>query len=270
MRKVSNPLLEGWWAGRPAVGVWCSSRDSLVAETLASAGPDYVCIDLQHGASEFANLVEMLQAVQAGGSTAVVRVPENSLALINKALDAGASGIIIPLVDDAEGTRRAVEACRFPPRGQRSFGPFRASLSGRIKEPADAEDVACIPMIETARGLAQVEEIAAVDGVSAIYVGPSDLSIALGLPPGSVDEPTFVEALARIRRAAVDGGVVAGIHTQDGDRAAQYLAQGFGMVTAAADLRSLRAAMCDHLDRARRGATEHPGDRTRPQRGTAV
>ena len=82
---MGNPLLEGWRSGRQAVGVWCASRDSFVAEALASAGPDYVCVDLQHGASEFANLVEMLQAVRAGGSTAVVRVPENSLAPINKA-----------------------------------------------------------------------------------------------------------------------------------------------------------------------------------------
>jgi 4-hydroxy-2-oxoheptanedioate aldolase len=251
---MGNPLLEGWRSGRQAVGVWCASRDSFVAEALASAGPDYVCVDLQHGASEFANLVEMLQAVRAGGSTAVVRVPENSLAPINKALDAGAAGVIVPLVEDAEGARRAVAACRFPPRGRRSFGPFRASLSGGIKEPADLEEVACIVMIETADGLANAEEIAAVDGVSAVYVGPSDLSIALGLPPASLDAPAFTAALERIRRAAAGAGVVAGMHTYDGTRAASYVAQGFGMVTAAADLRNLQSVVAGHLDRARSGA----------------
>jgi 4-hydroxy-2-oxoheptanedioate aldolase len=253
-REVGNPLLDSWRSGRQVVGVWCSARDSLVAETLASAGFDYVCIDMQHGASEFGNLIEMLQAVQAGGSTAVVRVPENSIAMINKALDAGALGIVIPLVEDANEARRAVDACRFPPRGRRSLGPFRASLSTRGKELADLEEVACIPMIETSGGLARVGEIAAVDGVSAVYVGPADLSLALGLPPGSLDEPTFVEALERVRLAAADAGVVAGMHTHNGARAATYLAQGFGMVTAASDLQSLRADVSGHLDRARSGA----------------
>jgi 4-hydroxy-2-oxoheptanedioate aldolase len=250
---VGNSLLEAWQAGRQAVGVWCTSRDSFVAEALASARPDYVCIDLQHGTPEPAHLIQMLQAVQAGGSTAVVRVPENSLALINKALDAGAAGVIVPLVDDAEQARRAVQACRFPPRGHRSFGPFRAALSGTAAKLADLEDVACIVMIETASGLANVEEIAAVDGVSAVYVGPSDLSIALGLPPASLDDPAFVEALERIRQAAADAGVVAGMHTQDGSHAATYISQGFGMVTAGADLRSMQSAIAAHLDRARNG-----------------
>lgn len=251
---MGNPLLDGWRSGHQAIGVWCSSRDPLVAEALASTGPDYVCIDLQHGASEFADVVGMLQAVQAGGSTAVVRVPENSTALINKALDAGAAGVIVPLIEDAAGARRAVEACRFPPRGRRSFGPFRASLSGRMKELADIENVACILMIETASGLENVEDIAAVEGVSALYVGPSDLSIALGLPPASLDEPGFVEALERIRQAAANAGVVVGMHTQDGVRAATYVGQGFGMVTAAADLRSLQSAIVGHLNQARNGA----------------
>lgn len=250
---MGNSLIAGWRSGRQAVGVWCSSRDPLVAEAIASTGPDYVCIDLQHGANELANLIEMLQAVRAGGSTAVVRVPENSLALINKALDAGAAGVVVPLVDDADSARRAVAACRYPPRGRRSFGPFRASLSGG-KAPADFEEVACIVMIETADGLANVEEIAAVDGVSAVYVGPSDLSIALGLPPASLDDPAFTAALERIRRAAADAGVIAGMHTGDGARAATYVAQGFGMVTAAADVRSLQSAVAGHLDRARSAA----------------
>lgn len=251
---MANPLLEGWRSGRPAVGVWCSSRDSLVAESISSVKPDYVCVDLQHGASNFGNLVEMLQAVQSGGSAAVVRVPENSMAQINKALDAGAAGIIIPLVETVDEARRAVEACRYPPRGRRSYGPFRANIAGG-RGTAEIEDVACIVMIETADGLANVEEIAKVDGLTALYVGPADLSIALGLPPVSLTEPAFIEALERIRQAAAGSGLVAGIHTHDGELAAGYLAQGFGMVTAAADVASLRAAVRRHVERARSGTS---------------
>ncbi len=250
---MTNLLLEEWRSGRPVVGVWCSSRDSLVAETVAAVKPDYVCVDLQHGASSLGNLIEMLQAVRSGGSTAVVRVPENSLALINKVLDAGAAGVIVPLVETADEARRAVAACRYPPRGRRSYGPFRANLTG-VRGPAEIEEVACVVMIETAEGLAHVEEIAKVEGLTALYVGPSDLSIALGLPPGSVRDPAFIEALERIRLAAVGSGLVAGIHTHDGELAAEYVAQGFGMVTAAADLASLRAAVGRHVERARAGA----------------
>lgn len=249
---MTNPLLEKWRSGQPLVGLWCSSRDSLIAESVASVEPDYVCVDLQHGASTLGNLVEMLQAVQAGGSTAVVRVPENSLALINKVLDVGAAGVIVPLVETADDARRAVAACRFPPRGRRSYGPFRANLAGG-RSQTEIEEVACVVMIETADGLANVEEIAKVEGLSALYVGPSDLSIALGLPPASVRDPLFIEALERIRVAAVGAGLVAGIHTHDGELAAEYLAQGFGMVTAAADLTSLRAALGRHLASARAG-----------------
>lgn len=236
---MANRLLERWREGRPAVGVWCTSRDSLVAEALAACGPDYVCVDLQHGASDLGNLVEMLQAVRSGGSSPVVRVPEASQALITKALDAGALGIIVPLVESAEQAREAVGACRYPPRGWRSYGPFRASLAADVSGLADLEQVACIVMVETRKGLEAVEEIAGTDGVDAIYVGPSDLSIALGLVPGSVREPAFVEALATIRGACERAGVVAGIHTYDGEAAASYLADGFAMVTASLDLRTL-------------------------------
>jgi len=260
-----SALLGGWRSGRSAVGVWCSSRDSLVAESVASVKPDYVCIDMQHGASNFGNLVEMLQAVRSGGSAAVVRVPENSLALINKALDAGADGIIVPLVETVDGARRAVEACRYPPRGRRSYGPFRATITGRSGAP-ELEDVACIVMIETADGLANVEEIAKVEGLTALYVGPSDLSIALGLPPASLQEPEFVEALERIRQAAVGAGLVAGMHTHDGEVAAGYLAQGFGMVTVASDMTSLRAAVGRHVDRARAGVPQSAPVVTSPDR----
>ncbi|HZD65913.1 MAG TPA: aldolase/citrate lyase family protein [Acidimicrobiales bacterium] len=250
---MGNPLLDRWNAGTSAIGLWATSRDSLVAEALASVGPDYVCVDLQHGASDLGNLVEMLQAVRSGGSVPVVRVPENSQTMITKALDAGALGIIVPLVESGEEARRAVAACRYPPRGHRSMGPFRASLAAAVEGMTDLEAVACVLMIETRRGLDNVEEIAATEGVDALYVGPADLSLALGLPPGSVDHPTFRAALGTIREAATRSTVVVGIHTYDGDAAAGYVAAGFGMVTAGVDLRILREVGRRHVGAAQAG-----------------
>lgn len=250
---MGNPLLEAWSAGDVVVGLWCTSRDSLVAEALAATGADYVCVDTQHGASHQGNLIEMLQGVQAVGSAPLVRVADNSPSLVGKSLDAGAAGVIIPLVGSGEEARRAVGACRFPPRGGRSFGPFRAAIGPDARGLADLEHVSCIAMIETVNGLKNVEEIAKTDGIDALYVGPSDLSVSLGLPPGSLDDRKFTEALATVRGACLRAGIVAGIHTYNGNTAARFIEEGFRMVTIGVDLRLLRTAASGCLEKALAG-----------------
>lgn len=244
-------LREPWRDQQPALGIWCSVGDTLIAEALASVKPDYVCVDMQHGGAHAGNLVAMLQAVAAGGSVPLVRVAESNPALIMKALDAGARGVVVPLVESREQAARAVEACRFPPNGTRSFGPYRASISADSSDPRQLEQVACIVMIETAAGIANLEEIVATEGVTAAYVGPSDLSLALGLPPGSVDAPEFVSVLEEIRAACAAQGVVAGLHCYEGKTACRAVEQGFRMVTVAVELRTLRAALALELGQAR-------------------
>jgi 4-hydroxy-2-oxoheptanedioate aldolase len=238
-------------AGRPALGLWCSTGDALVAEALAAAGADYVCLDMQHGATHDGNVVQLLQAVAAGGGAPVVRVPDSRPAAITRALDAGARGVIVPLVESAEQAAAAVAACRYPPRGERSYGPFRASLHAGTADPLELEKVACIAMIETRAGLDHLEDIAATDGLGGLYVGPADLSLGLGLAPASYEAPAFVEALAAIRSACARHGRVAGIHCYDGATAARYAEQGFGMITVAVELRLLRSAVAAELRAAR-------------------
>ena len=236
----------------PALGLWSTLSEPLVLEAMAAAGPDYVCIDMQHGTATEAQLVSLVQAVAVGGSTPVVRVPDLRPAAIMKALDAGAHGIIVPLVETAEEAARVVAACRYPPYGSRSFGPFRASLVQATSDPRALERVAAVVMVETGRGIENLEAIVATEGVTAVYLGPSDLSLALGLPPGSVDAPEFRALVERVLALCARHGVVAGMHCYDGAGASRAIAQGFGMVTVAADLGSLRQAVAAELATARR------------------
>lgn len=244
-------LHEPWRAERPALGFWCSIGDSFTAEALAASGADYVCVDMQHGGTNEANLVAMLQGVTAGGSVPLVRVADSNAASIMKVLDAGARGVVVPLVESREQAEAAIAACRYPPAGTRSFGPFRAQIQANSADPRQLEQVACVAMIETRAGIDHLEEIVRADGLSAIYVGPSDLSLALGLPPGSFESPEFVETLEQIRAACAAQGIVAGIHCYEGATAARFVEQGFGMVTVSVDMRLLRAAAGGELGRAR-------------------
>jgi 4-hydroxy-2-oxoheptanedioate aldolase len=237
-------------AGKPALGIWNTLADPLAAEALASLRPDYVCIDMQHGEAGAGDLVRLVQAVNVGGSIAVVRVPSNDAAMIGRALDAGALGIVVPMVGSGQEAARAVRASRYPPAGARSYGPFRARISAGTRDPAQLDQVACIVMVETEGGLDQLDEIASTEGLAAVYVGPSDLSLALGLPPGSTHDPKFVSAVGEILAACAKHDVTPGIQCADGAGARRALEQGFKMVTVASDLTTLQAAVAKQLEEA--------------------
>ena len=239
------------FANGPALGLWCSVGDPLLAEALGASGATYVCVDMQHGAAHDGNLVSMLQAVAVGGAIPIVRVVENDPGLIMKALDAGASGVVVPLVETAAEAARAVAACRFPPYGTRSYGPFRAAMHAGTSDPAELSRVACIAMVETRTGLDNLDEIAATDSLTGIYVGPSDLSLGLGLAPASYDAPEFIAALDAIQAACTRYKLVSGIHCYEGTTASRYIKDGFGMVTVAVEMRLLRAALATELGLAR-------------------
>jgi 4-hydroxy-2-oxoheptanedioate aldolase len=252
---VEDFLREAQRQGRAAIGVWNAIADTLVAEAIASLGPDYVCVDMQHGSASEGQLVPLLQAVAVGGATPIVRVPEANPATIMKALDCGAMGVVVPLVESAEQARSAVQACRFPPAGRRSFGPFRASISAGTNDPRELEKVCCIAMIETRAGIDHLDEIVATEGLTAVYLGPSDLSLALGLPPASLQAPEFIATVEKIRSACAEQGVVAGMHCYDGASARRAVEQGFGMVTVTVDLRLLRQALTVEILAARGAGT---------------
>jgi 4-hydroxy-2-oxoheptanedioate aldolase len=225
-------LRAGWRAGKAAFGAWCSIPSAAAIEVLCVPGLQYACLDQQHGFFDDLTLVDGFRAIERCGVVPLTRVAANVGWMIGKALDAGARGVIVPLVEDAAGAASAVAACRYSPRGTRSYGPTRAQL---FEKPATAqgfEDVLCFVMVETARGLANVDEIARTPGIDGIYIGPSDLALALGhaSPPGP-ESPLLREAIEEIAGACRRNSIVAGIHCSDGASAGRLAARGFGLIT---------------------------------------
>jgi 4-hydroxy-2-oxoheptanedioate aldolase len=258
----TNPLRAAWTGGRTAFGLWMTVPGSVGAEILAGAGADYVCADQQHGVIDYDSMVPMFQAIRAEGAAPITRVLSNDPFLIMKALDAGALGVIVPLISSAEDADRAVAACRYPPRGIRSYGPVRAARVIGSRDPEDlAGEVLCIVMVETREGLERVEEIAATPGLDGIYIGPSDLALSLGLPPTlDIQEDEHAQAVERIRVACHRNGIAAGIHTASGEGARKHSEAGFDLVTVAADAALLSSA-------ARREVSVARGERVEPGRG---
>lgn len=241
-------------AREPLVGYWVMLDAPPATERLATLGYDFVCLDAQHGLIGYSGLLAGLMAIDAGGrSVGLVRVGANDPFLIGQALDAGAAGVIVPLINTADDARRALAAARYPAYGVRSYAPMRAGLRiGPV--PADADrSVVVLAMIETHDGLANVEEICAVEGLDGIYVGPYDLRLALGgaYPTDPSLDEAFEEAVRRINRAAQQAGVCAGFHTFDGAAAAMRLEQGFTLATVCCDLTHLEQVAAEHLRAAR-------------------
>src|SRR5579872_1187828 len=181
--------------GKVALGVWCVIPSALSVEAVAGLGFDWLLIDMQHGGMDYSTAVEMIRAVELAGIPPLVRVPWNEPGIIGRVLDAGAIGVVVPMIEDAESAKRAVTAGRYPPAGRRSFGPLRARARQGTAYRFDPDDgTLIITMIETAPALDQAAAIAAVPGVDALLVGPSDLSLSLGLPPGEHDGQQLFDA----------------------------------------------------------------------------
>lgn len=249
-------------AGERTLGYWCVLDSPVSTERVARLGYDYVALDAQHGLMGYSGWLSGLMAIDAASlrsgeetgvrSVGMVRVPSNDARLIGQALDAGAQGVIVPMIDDADQAAAAVAATRYPPVGSRSYGPMRSGLRiGPMPSEAN-ERTLCFAMIETPSGLTNVEEICRTPGLDGVYIGPSDLRIAIG--GASPSDPTmddiFDAALECVLGAARSAGIVAGIHSPDGDTARRRLDQGFTLVSIASELVHLEQAARDHLDRA--------------------
>jgi 4-hydroxy-2-oxoheptanedioate aldolase len=198
-------------------------------------------------------MVSMVRTIQFAGAAPVVRVPQNEPWMIMRALDAGALGVIVPLVNDAAEAARAVAACRFPPQGARSYGPIRASEVIGSKAPADlGDEVVCIVQIETREGLENAQEIATTPGLDGVYIGPADLALGLGLELDSAGEQReHVEALKRIREACQKNGIAVGVHGTSGKSAREYARQGYSMVNVGVDYQLLTDAVRREVGEAR-------------------
>lgn len=220
-------------AGESIVNGWLAIPSSFSAEVVGMAGFDSVTVDLQHGMIGFDAALPMLQALSATPAIPIARVPGNDGPQIMRLLDAGAYGIICPMISTPDDARRFVSACRYPPSGERSFGPARGLLYGGPDYFAHANDeILTIGMIETQAGLDNLDAILSVEGLDGVYIGPNDLSLALGQAPSS--EPTaqvVVDAIAYIRERVLAHKKIAGIFCSSGAAASMRLSQGFRMVT---------------------------------------
>jgi len=247
-----NHTLRQWRAGQRSVGGWVSLGDLYSAEIMAGMGFDWLCVDLQHGFMDTADLAKILAATATSATTPLVRVAANQFDQIGKALDAGALGVIVPMVSTVEEARFAAAACRYPPHGRRSNGPVRGSSNLADYVSAAESEIACVLMIETAEGLANVDAIASVDGVDALFIGPVDLCSTLGLGLRDFGSPTYRSALETIKRACRDNQKAAGIFGYTAELAAEYLASGFGFASIGNDAGFIQIAATAALEIARR------------------
>jgi 4-hydroxy-2-oxoheptanedioate aldolase len=238
-----NTLKAIWARGDAVVNGWLSIPSAFAAEVMAHQGFDSLTVDMQHGVVDYQTAVTMLQAVSTTNTIPLARVPWNDPASIMKILDAGVYGVICPMISTREQAEAMVQVCKYPPRGYRSWGPVRASLYAGADYGEHADNgLLVIPMIETAEALENLDDILSVPGVDAVYVGPSDLSLALGCRPRlDQTDPPVVEAQKKIVEACKRHGVVAGIHNNTPEYARKMIAQGYQFVTIASDSRLMAA-----------------------------
>jgi len=239
-----NQVLAARAAGRPALNGWITFAAQFSAEIMVRAGWDCATFDLQHGALSADQACDLIAALAGSPVTLMVRVPQLDPGLIARVLDAGAQGIVCPMVESREAAQQLVRAVRYPPLGCRSFGPARAQLLLGQDYAAQANAQVCVlAMIETARGVQHAPDIVSVEGLDGTYVGPSDLGLSLGLPPElESDAPSLVQARDCVLRATHARGRIAGIHCATPRRARQMAELGFDLVTLSADAKLLAEA----------------------------
>jgi 4-hydroxy-2-oxoheptanedioate aldolase len=229
--------------GGSAIGLWATIPSPVTAELAGRSGADYVVVDQQHGAVGPGDLLVLLQAIQGAGTPALVRVGSHDPWVIGHALDLGAEGVIVPLVDGPEEAAAIVAACRYAPAGRRSWGRVRGEA---VEEPL------VLVMIETRAGLEAVDAIVGTEGLDGGYIGPSDLSLGLGgAPAPRLEDPKVLEAIATIRAAAEFAQRLCGLHCLDAEDAAGFAAAGFAMVTAGGDAGFLHTTLAEAVATAR-------------------
>jgi 4-hydroxy-2-oxoheptanedioate aldolase len=232
--------------GSPMLSAWCGLPEPAVAGLLARESFDAVTLDMQHGSADLAAAVRALPLIAAAGKPGLVRIPVGDYATASRLLDAGASGVIAPMVNSVEDARRFAAFMKYPPLGERSWGPHGAlTLSGlppaEYFAQANGTSIS-FAMVETREALAIVDEILETPGVDGIFLGPSDLSIALSGGAGvNASSPDVEDALAHALARARAAGKLAGVYAATGDNAAQRRAQGFHFIAVGSDSMMLRA-----------------------------
>ena len=242
-----------WAAGKPVVNGWLSIPSTVTAEINARAGFDSLTVDLQHGLNDYQSALNLLQTISIGASAPMARVPWLEPGIVGKLLDAGAVGLICPMINSGQDAADLVRFALYAPDGERSFGPTRAILAHGPDYPRVANaQIVTFAMVETTRALEALDEIVATPGLTGVYVGPSDLSLSMGhIPKLDHDEPEVVAAIRRILGAAKTAGIRAGIHCLSPEYARAMLSLGFDLVTVGSDVRLLTSATAAALEAVR-------------------
>lgn len=240
-------VLEAWRAGKPARNAWMTIPDPYLAEYVAARGPvEAVTIDLQHGLFDRRSAVDAIRGISVHGAAPMARLPDLDASTVGYLLDAGAAGLIAPMVETAQEARDLVAACRYPPQGRRSHGPNRGGLGRTFDAFAAAEQTLVFAMIETREGLEQAETIAGVEGLTGLFVGPGDLGLSLGIGPGQDrEEPEMQDALARVRNACKQAGKRCAVHANGAGYAARMAGQGFDLVTVWVDVVAIGSTLAE-------------------------
>ena len=242
MRK--NKLRQIFKEGKAVVNGWLQIPSSFSAEVMAHQGWDSLTIDMQHGVIDYPNALQMLQAISTTDVVPMARVNWNEPGQIMKILDAGAYGVICPMVSNREQAEKFVQACLYPPKGYRSFGPIRGLIYGGSDYADHANDeILKLAMIETSEALEKLDEIMSTPGLDGIYIGPADLSLAIGQKPAFDNEPgtPTYEQIVRILKHAKKNNLVAGIHNASPEYAKKMINIGFQIVTIGSDQRYMSA-----------------------------
>jgi 4-hydroxy-2-oxoheptanedioate aldolase len=255
-----NRLRTLWQSDQAAVNGWLAIPSTFSAESMAHQGWDSLTVDMQHGVVDYQMAVNMLTAISTTNTVPLVRVPWLEPGIIMKSLDAGAFGVICPMINSRADAEKFVSYMRYAPQGVRSFGPIRALLYGGADYAKYANDtVVSFAMIETRQALENLDDILSVKGLDAIYVGPSDLSLTLGCNPKfDQDEKPVVEAIDHIVARAHAHGVIAGIHNGTPEYAQKMIAKGYRFVTIGSDARLMAAGAQQAVAKMRAGAGVAP------------
>ena len=238
MRK--NKLKQMFKEGKPIINGWLQIPSAFSAEVMAHQGWDSCTIDMQHGVIDYSNALPMLQSISTTNVTPLARVNWNEPGQIMKILDAGCYGIICPMVSNKEEAENFVKACLYPAKGYRSFGPIRGLLYGGSDYAKESNnEILKLAMIETKESLEKLDEILETPNLDGIYIGPADLSLAIGEDPG-FDRPEDTLAyneILRILEAAKKRNLLAGIHNGSVSYAKKMISKGFDLVTIGSDQR---------------------------------
>ena len=228
-------------AREPMIGVWMQIPHPMVSETLAQSGADFILLDGEHGPVPPDSLVTVLPGIDRFDMPVLYRVRANTAELIKGALDAGVSGIMVPMVNSVAEAKAAIDAAKYPPLGRRGAGPWRAS-NYYLDEPAymarSNDEVPLVLQIETKEAVAAMDEIAALPGIAALFVGPYDLCLSMGLEPGKI-HPELMAIYQRLAAAAARNGLALAIDVPSLDYVKTYRQLGFSLMTHGLDMQFL-------------------------------